>query len=135
MYYDIKSDFFSTSLGSAIEYHFVDDIISPYIGGEITGGYIYQKDESDPDNWEKTTTFPLNINSIVGVELYVKEYISFFAEYSIGFEYNSTETVTSTNGTEQTSDESNYIINTGLGNSGKIGVTIYFTNVKNMGKR
>ncbi len=118
-YYDSAAYLTSVNTGIAYEKHFYDTRISPYIGGELKPGIIYYKPENSTNS---ETTIPLKLNGIFGVEIYLTEFLSLFAEYSLGAQYTFTNP-------EVGSNNSRLIIESGLGNSGKIGVTVYFRNV------
>jgi hypothetical protein len=67
-----------------------------------------------------------SLGAIAGVEIYVLDFLSVFAEYTlVAVLSNATDLQTSQN-------TFNYLINTGVGNSAEIGIVIYF--VRSQGK-
>ena len=119
--YDHEANLFSTALGATREYHFMTGPISPYYGWSIGTGYTYLYSEA----YEQTEmTFPLNVAAVFGIELYLNSFISVFAEYALGAEYVYRNT---TSKIFPNYTQTDFIINTGLGNAQKIGLTIYFT--------
>ena len=125
----INTDFspFSISAGAALEKHFISGPISPYWGGLIELGYTSLKDEIDADNWTQAITVPLTLGGILGIELFVFEFLSLFVEYnlklSLGFNINKS----SFGGSVSTEKEISYNLDLGMGNNSMIGIVVYFT--------
>ncbi len=126
LYYDYDSNLISVSLGAAREYHPYMNKISPYLGWDIGTGITYSKVET---NDQMDISVPVNAAMIFGAEWYLAEFISLFAEYSLGVEYQFSFTSSSTSEDETSSS---IILNTGMGNEGKIGVTIYLKDRKDL---
>ena len=122
--YNHEASLFSSSLGVAREYHIYPSRLSPYYGWSVHTGCIYKEDEA----YDRTEiVLPFNASAIFGIEWFLNDYISLFAEYALGMEYSFTSVKSSVLGNEQ---NSSFIINTGLGNQQKIGLTIYFNERK-----
>lgn len=98
--------------GLALEYHFIEGLVSPYLGGFFNGGWKKSGDYS--------MEIPLSVGAIAGVEVFVFEWLSLFAEYNLAVNVNF---VTYTATSQSVYD---YTIDTGMGNEGKIGIVMYF---------
>ncbi len=130
IFYSSSSDSFSGTLGATYEKHFKPGRISPYWGGFIEAGYIGQKSKTDSDNWTMNNTFPVSVGGVLGVEFFIMEFLSVFAEYSISFDSLITSTSTSVAGNvTNTNPEITYSIDSGIGNNSSIGIIIYLDNV------
>lgn len=132
IFYSNSSNAFSTTLGAAFEKHFRKGRISPYWGGFIEAGYIGQETIEDVNNWTKNKLFPLSIGGILGVEVFLLEYISVFAEYKLSLKGTISLESSSTFG-NVTKNEAvfNYSIDSGIGNNSSIGIVIYLDNIIN----
>jgi len=119
LYYDYDAELFSTALGITREYHLFVDRISPYIGWFISTGFSYN-DNQILDQTELNV--PVDFGALFGLEWYLNEFLSIFAEYSVSLEYSYTSTKSEI---YENQEETSLIINSGLGNKGKIGLTIY----------
>ncbi len=136
VFYSNSLDTFSSTLGVAYEKHFLPGQVSPYWGGLIQGGYLGQTSKTDSDNWTKNGSFLVSSGLVVGVEYYVLENISVFAEYGALFSGTILNTTTSVAGTEaKTGPTFNYSIDTGLGNDAKLGIVIYLDTPAKKGKK
>ncbi|WP_319417170.1 hypothetical protein [Marispirochaeta aestuarii] len=118
--YDYESNFFSTLLGVNREYHIVKSKLSPYYGWTLSTGVTHLYTEGTDTT---LITIPINTGAIFGIEWSVTDYISLSVEYTIALEYTYNSQTSPLYSDEQ---NSNFTLNTGLGNYGKIGVTVYF---------
>ncbi len=109
--YNGSADAFAINGGIALEYHLLKGPISPYIGGLVSGGYMTEKDVS--------TSIPVSAGLIAGAEVFIFDFLSFFAEYCIAADL--------TWKTDQVTDEDtfDYLIDTRMGNNAKLGIVIY----------
>ena len=128
--YADSSDTLILNLGNSIEYHPIKGRVSPYIGGFLDVGLIRYKIITDADNWTKVTTIPLSAGPILGVELYIFNFLSLFAEYSMTVSYTTTFTRQSVAGTVTDDTDSDFGTEIGIGNNSKIGVVLYFFDFK-----
>ena len=136
IFYSNSANSFSGTLGITYEKHFKPGRVSPYWGGFIEAGYIGQKSETDSDNWTMNNTFPVSIGAVLGVEFFIMEFISIFAEYSLSFDGTITSSSTSADGDVTDSDpEYDYSIDSGIGNSSSLGIVIYLDNVITIEKK
>ena len=136
LFYSNSANTASGTIGVTYEKHFRPGRVSPYWGGFINAGFISQKSEIDPDNWTKDTTFPLSTGGVLGVEFFIMDFLSIFAEYSLSFEGNISSTATSTAGSiTKTDPVLNYSIDSGIGNNSSIGVVIYMDDVVSIKKK
>jgi hypothetical protein len=110
--YNSSSGSLALNLGGVYEYHFLPGPISPYVGGSFAIGYARQGSTS--------SMVPLSFGGIAGAEIYILDFLSVFAEYTLSVGYTSvTDTAAATT-------TGNWSITTGLGNDAMIGVTVYF---------
>jgi len=107
-----SSDSFALSAGATFEYHLFTGQVSPYIGGCVQAGYMRQGD--------LTSAIPFSIGAIAGAEVFIFDFLSIFAEYSLAADF----TVTTDLQTSQSTFD--YLIDTRMGNGSKIGIVIYF---------
>lgn len=117
---------FSISAGAALEKHFISGPISPYWGGLLEVGYTSLKNEFDEDNWDQSITVPLSLGGILGIELFVFEFLSLFVEYNLKFSFAFNINKSSIAGSVSTEKEYSYNLDLGMGNSSMIGIVIYF---------
>ena len=122
------------NLGNSIEYHPIKGRVSPYLGGLLDVGLIRYKTETDADNWTLVTTIPISAGPIFGVEVYVLNFLSLFAEYSMTVSYTTTITQQSVAGTVTEDTDSDFGTEIGIGNNSKIGIVLYFYDIKRKGK-
>jgi hypothetical protein len=106
---------FSLNIGATGEYHLAPGPISPYVGGYAQIGYMYQ------DNL--LFAFPFSLGVVAGVEVFIFDFLSIFAEYSLAFDF----IVTTDLQTSQTTFD--YLVDTRMGNGSRLGVVIYFTRI------
>jgi hypothetical protein len=103
---------FAIGAGTTFEYHPLSGPISPYMGASVGLGYDTQS------NVASAVTFSLG--ALAGVEVFIFDFLSVFAEYSLAADLiNTTDLQTS----QSTFDS---LITTRMGNNAQIGVVIYF---------
>jgi len=118
------------ALNNTFEYHLVSGRVSPYLGAFFNIEYAAYKNTTDAENWTKVVSVPVSVGPVFGVELNIFEFLALFAEYGVSFAYTSVKTTTSVSSVESVEKETNFSINTGLGNEAKIGVVIYFNRIE-----
>lgn len=129
-FYSSSTDTFSIGLGTAVEKHFNKRRVSPYWGGFINVKFRRLLNETNSDNWDKTISFPISAGAILGVEFFIVENVSLFAEYNLVFEGSIDSTSKSEGGIVTKNDpQFSYQINTGVGNDAKLGIVIYLDDV------
>jgi hypothetical protein len=111
---------FGVNLGVAGEYHLVPGPISPYVGASLGGGYVTQSSVS--------TAVSFSLGAIAGVEVFIADFLSVFAEYTLAANFTHT---TDLQTSQSTSD---YLISTGMGNNAKLGIVIYILRSEAKGK-
>jgi hypothetical protein len=106
------SQAFSVDFGLAIENHFLPGAISPYYGAFARVGYNLQPDV--------LSIIPFSVGAIIGVEVFLFDFLSVFAEYSLAATFTKTD--------DLITDEStlDWIIDAKMGNNSMIGVVVYF---------
>lgn len=103
---------FAMNLGVTAEYHLNPGPISPYIGGSAGGGYMTQSNI--------TSAVSFSIGAVAGVEVFILDFLSVFAEYALVANFTNTTDLQSSQSTFD------YLIKTGMGNNAKLGIVIYF---------
>jgi hypothetical protein len=107
------SDSFSVNAGAAIQYYLLPgSSVAPYIGGSIGGGYMRQADA--------ISMVVLSVGALAGVEVFLFDFLSVFAEYAIAGDFTFSTDIPSS----QTTFD--YLVDTGMGNNSKLGIVIYF---------
>lgn len=128
------------ALGSSLGLYFLKPIIksrvTPYWGGGFNFGYDYDRDSFAADDWLITHEITMGISGVLGVEIFLMPFLSFFAEYQLGASIAWAKVNQNNAGVETSSTSFNYNFGTGLGNGGSIGITIYFDeNAREKAKR
>jgi hypothetical protein len=118
---------FSITLGATLEKHFLPGPISPYWGVYATVGYTRLKKEIDADNWTLQTAFPFTVGGLLGIEIFIFDFLSIFIEYGLPLELGINTTQTSVAGSVSSSSEFTYKVDLGLSNQSMIGIVIYLT--------
>ncbi|MBI9097867.1 MAG: hypothetical protein JEY91_05295 [Spirochaetaceae bacterium] len=128
--YDSGTSFFSASLGTTFEKHFLRRRASPYWGAFASVGINGLTDETDEQNWTKNREVPIGVGAVLGIEFFIIESISIFAEYSLAFEayINTTRSEVAGEPVDPVRDWG-YSIDTGIGNESKLGIIIYLDDV------
>jgi len=103
---------FGVGLGVTAEYHLIPGPISPYIGASAGAGYLTQSNV--------TSVVSFSVGALAGVEVFIADFLSVFAEYTLAAKLSSTTDLA----TSQNSFD--YLISTGMGNNAKLGIVIYF---------
>jgi hypothetical protein len=107
------SDSFSLKAGATIQSYLLPvSSIAPYIGGSVGGGYMRQGNA--------TSVWLVSVGALVGVEVFLFDFLSVFAEYAIAADCTLTTDIPSS----QTTFD--YLVATGMGNNSKLGIVIYF---------
>lgn len=130
LFYANNSNTFSGALGVTFEKHFNPGRVSPYWGGFIEAGLLSQKTEVDSDNWTKNLSFPIGLGGVLGVEFFILEFLSVFAEYTLSFNGVFVFGSSSDAGVVTKDDmDLQYSIDSGIGNDSKLGITIYLEDI------
>jgi hypothetical protein len=107
------SDSFSLNAGAAIQYYLLPgSSVAPYVGGSVGGGYMRQGDA--------LSMVVLSVGAFAGVEVFLFDFLSVFAEYAITGDFTFSTDIPSS----QTTFD--YLVDTGMGNNSKLGIVIYF---------
>jgi hypothetical protein len=107
---------FSVNLGLAVESHFMPGAISPYLGAYTRIGYNIQPGV--------LSVVPVSLGGIIGVEVFIFDFLSIFAEYALAVDL----TLTTDLATATTTFD--YVVDTKMGNNSMIGVVVYFQREK-----
>ena len=107
------SDSFSLNAGAAIQYYLLPgSSIAPYVGGSAGGGYMRQGNA--------ISMVVLSVGALAGVEVFLFDFLSVFAEYAIAGDF--------TFSTDLASSQTTFdcLVDTGMGNNSRLGIVIYF---------
>jgi hypothetical protein len=107
-----SSQSFGLDAAAAVEYHLIPGPISPYVGASIGGGYMTQN--------KVTSVVTFSFAALAGVEIFILDFLSVFAEYAVQAD------LTNTKDSQTSQNTFDYLISTGMGNSAKLGIVIYF---------
>jgi hypothetical protein len=107
-----SSQSFLGDLGLSVTYDLWHGPIAPYVGGFAVVGYVTQTSVSS------AVTF--SVGALIGVQIFVLDFLSFFAEYDLGVDLSYTTDLQTSLGTFD------YLAGTRLGNSARLGVVVYF---------
>jgi hypothetical protein len=115
------------ALGAAAEHHLSGGRVSPYLGATLTVevARLVSKDSAS-DTRTESTSLPVSVGGMFGVEIYATRFLSVFAEYGLSLTLSQTWTIVSTAGVEERSKELDWWVDTGLGNQSRIGIVAYF---------
>jgi hypothetical protein len=106
-----SSGSFSSKIGGTYQYYLSPGSMRPYVGGSLALGFMHQRGV--------ITMGTLSIAPVAGVELFLFDFLSVFAEYELSLDLTlSTDLATS-----QTTFD--YLIDTGMGNNSRIGIVVY----------
>lgn len=120
---------FIVGTGFTLEKHLRIGKISPYWGFFIHAAYESEKFETDSDNWSELIEYPISTGPLLGVEVFLMDYLSFFVEYNLSLLIVGVTKKESTLGVVTENTNWNYNISVGIGNSSKLGIVIYLDNV------
>ena len=109
---------FSINTGIAIEQHFIPSAISPYYGAFAQIGYNIQPDIM--------SLVPISVGAIIGVEVFIFDFLSIFAEYALTLSMTLTTDLT----VPAQSPAFDYVVDTKMGNNSMIGIVVYFQREK-----
>jgi len=128
LYLSNAASLISLELSGHLENHFWDGPVSPYWGGGLGIGLATKGEKSSTDSttWYREFQIPLSLSAMVGVEFFVLDFMSIFVEYELALDAQIGIVSNSIAGTVVTDSNIDYSIDTKLGNSGCIGIVIYF---------
>lgn len=102
---------FAVKAGIALEKHLVTGAISPYWGGFVNAGYSHQTGV--------ISAVPVSLGAMAGVEVFLFDFLSIFAEYCLAADLSLIIDHTSSTTTFD------YVIDTRMGNDSRIGIVFY----------
>jgi hypothetical protein len=124
---NINPDELDIGLTGVFEYHLRKGKVSPYIGA--FAGYRYEQDKNtvNADNWTKAVDHIIGAGPLVGVEFFILDNVSLFAEYEFAILMTKPSTSVCTSGTvTRTPEDMEFLFDARLGNGAKLGITVYF---------
>ena len=124
LFYSNSSNAFSLDLSTCFEYHFLDGPISPYLGAYLSAGYAVQ--EFTEGTVTSIRSIPLAVGPVFGMEVFIFDFLSLFAEYAVEFELNISTMEQSIAGSKSSETDSTFVIDTAMGNNSKLGIVLYF---------
>lgn len=117
---------YSFAVGLGLEKHFLSGgPFSPYWGGLVQVGVSSVKSTIDSQNWDQDIVVPLRLSAILGVEMFILQYLSLFVEYEAALAPTLNVHKSSVGGTVSTGRQLDFNVETGLGNRSMIGVVLY----------
>ena len=125
----------SINLGNSIEYHFINNRVSPYVGWVLDIGYTKVRTEIDSENWSEEIVIPIVIGPILGIEFVILDYLSLFVEYKLTMTITNNISRVSVGGNVTKDVSSDFSILSGLGNDSKIGLIVYINRFGKHGKK
>lgn len=116
---------FAFTVGGAFKKQIFPGRVSPYGGGYLEIGFSHLRTGTDDANWTRVNSLPITIGGMLGVEVFVLDFLSLFVEYDLSLELKYLNTRISTAGEETVTQQWDYTFDVGLGNSARIGIVIY----------
>ncbi|MBN2552806.1 MAG: hypothetical protein JXB06_08540 [Spirochaetales bacterium] len=117
---------FSFDLGMVMEKHLWPGPASVYWGPSAAIGFSSLTfNKIDDDNWSKTNQLPLSVGCVLGVEVFVFQFLSVFVEYEAALQLRPSVTKVSTDGTVTSSRDFTYQFDMDMGNNSMFGIVIY----------
>jgi hypothetical protein len=116
---------YAIGAGVALEKHFLPGPVSPYWGGVVQLGFSSLTTTIDSQNWDQDLIVPLRLGAILGVELFILEFLSIYVEYEAALVPTLTVSRSSVGGVVSSDSQLDISLQTGLGNQSMIGVVIY----------
>ena len=111
--------------GAVYEKPFYTGRVTPYWGGVLLAGYSREGAENDSDYWEIIQGFEASLGGILGVEFFLMDYLSVFAEYELAAGLAWSQVSRNAGGTLTKNGTTNFTAATGLGNNASLGVVVY----------
>ena len=111
--------------GLVAEFHLLDGPISPYLGAGLDFGIIRQRTETGPDDWSRTLTYLAGTGGILGVEVFLFDFLSVFAEYELSVDVSRIVTTTSVASAITETVSNDLTAGLGIGNEAKLGIVVY----------
>lgn len=123
--YTGSSERLELTTGLTFEKPFYTGRVTPYWGGVLLLEFSKEGSEDDTNDWEIVQGFEGNLGGILGVEFFILDFLSVFAEYELTAGLAWSGASQSTGGTVTESGSTNFAVTTGLGNNASLGVVIY----------
>ena len=118
-------DIMNVKGGIAVEWHlYRTSRVTPYFGLLANIEYNKIKTVVDDESWTQLNTIPISVGGMFGIEFFLLEFLSVFVEYNLAFSIDYAHLTGSD--LPDSEAEIDYSLETGLGNSGMIGIVIYF---------
>ncbi len=124
---NINPDELDLGLTGVFEYHLLKGQVSPYVGGFL--GYRFEMDRNTVDaaNWTANIDHIIGGGPLAGVEFFILDNLSFFAEYELAFNVTFPIATVCTDGAvTDTPQEMEFLMDARLGNGAMLGITVYF---------
>jgi hypothetical protein len=114
--YNSSAYSFNVNGSFAVEYHLIPGPVSPYVGGIVGIGWARQEG--------MTSMVPLTAGAIAGVEVFLLDFLSVYAEY------NLTADLTFVQDLQTQNWSSSLLLDSKVGNNARLGIVIYFMRQK-----
>jgi hypothetical protein len=125
-------DPFSLTLGAVLERHVLPGPLSVYWGPSVRMGFTtIFLDKTDANNWNQLITWEiLSAGVVCGIELFIFDFLSIFAEYNLAVTLGMDFEIASVAGSLSSTSVFTYKLDLGLGNNAMLGIVVYFTRKK-----
>lgn len=127
---------FNLKFNTALEFHFMgNQRISPYGGIYFDFGYNRILTEPSTTSFSETINIDFSFGGLVGIEFFLLDFLSIFAEYQAGWDIDMLRQVSDNDTTDNTEPYDPFPMipdmqfKTGMGNGGCIGIVIYFSKI------
>lgn len=123
-----RFDTLSTQLGFWYMKYLNTGRVSPYWNVFAKTETLSRTEEIDAENWTRDSSLSFGGGLSLGVEFFLLDFLSLFAEYSLSAGLSGTRAVTSVAG-EVTQEDYTWVysVSTDIANAGAIGIVVYFT--------
>lgn len=125
VFFSTVSSTFSLGLGAAYERHLKPGRVSPYVGGLLNVDFLHKMTATDADNWTRNIDLAFTGGALAGVEFFILQNLSIFAEYNLAANLQLGIDTTSAAGTVTTTTDLAFTLDSKIGNAGKLGVVVY----------
>jgi hypothetical protein len=122
---------FSLTAGVVWEMHVLPGPVSLYWGPSARMGFTILTNKIDSDNWTQEIAWEvLSAGVVGGIELFIFDFLSVFAEYALVFNLSMNFDRVSVAGSVSSTSELAYNLDLGMGNKAMLGFVIYLVRKK-----
>ena len=121
---------YEVGVGILYQRPFLIGRIEPYWGSFADFHYERERIDTDIDNFMQVGTLKTTAGGVLGLELFIFDFISVFAEYQLSLGLGWTTVQQSIDGTLTENNSMNYIAGVDVGNDASLGLVIYVKSVE-----